>query len=181
MNKKLFPNKLAWLWVNLLGGAAVIGSYILGFLTRPDASTALWGGVPESIRPLYTAGMILAAAGYLIVFAYFLRADGREPRLGQWSGYSLLTGLYLLILVPSILWMPMSIWALVRSSEALAWLVRLDLVLVGAGAIGVLLALLKERSGRSSPFHTMAVLGSAALCLQTVVMDAVIWSSLFRV
>ena len=52
---------------------------------------------------------------------------------------------------------------------------------VGAGAIGVLLALLREKSGRSSAFHSLAVLGSAALCLQTVVMDAVIWSSLFRV
>jgi hypothetical protein len=181
MNKKVSTNKLAWIWVNLLGGAAVIGSYILGFLTRPDASTALWGGVPESIRPLYTAGMILAAAGYLTVFTYFLRADKWELRIGNWGGFSLLTGLYLLILVPSALWMPMSIWALASSSEALAWLVRLDLVLVGAGAIGVLLALLREKSGRSSAFHSLAVLGSAALCLQTVVMDAVIWSSLFRV
>jgi hypothetical protein len=181
MNEKQLSNKAGWVLVNLLGGAAVIGSYLFGFLSSPEASTALWGGVPTGLRPVYTAGMVLAAIGYLVVFAYFLRMDGQELRAGSRSGFSRLTGLYLLILIPSALWMPLSLWALERSSQALAWLVRLDLILVGAGAIGVLLALVNARPQRSALFHALALVGSAAVCLQTVVLDAVIWGSLFHV
>ena len=59
------------LWINLLGGAAVLGSYAHGLATHPEGGEALWGGVLPQLRPLYTAGMLLAALGYL-AFTYFL-------------------------------------------------------------------------------------------------------------
>lgn len=49
----------------------MIGSYVLELTSHPGAVDALWGGVPRSIRPYYSAGMILAAIGYF-AFTYFL-------------------------------------------------------------------------------------------------------------
>jgi hypothetical protein len=46
----------------LIGGVAVLGSYIWGILAYPDAGQILWGGVPEIIRPFYMVNMFLAAA-----------------------------------------------------------------------------------------------------------------------
>ena len=39
----------------VVGGIAVLGSYVWG-VGAPGVGAALWGGVPESLRPLYTTG-----------------------------------------------------------------------------------------------------------------------------
>ncbi len=46
------------LLINILGGAAVLGSYTFGILAHPNASQVLWGEVPESIHPFYIANML---------------------------------------------------------------------------------------------------------------------------
>jgi len=37
--------------INILGGIAVIGSYIFGLNAPTGGANALWGGVPQNIRP----------------------------------------------------------------------------------------------------------------------------------
>ena len=56
--------------VNIVGGSAVIGTYIFGLNVQAGGANVLWGGVPESIRPVYGVSMILAALGYF-AFIYF--------------------------------------------------------------------------------------------------------------
>ena len=75
MNRK----KLILMLINIIGGSAVIGSYIWGFRTTPDASLILWGSVPVRIRLLYTVGMFLAAGGYFAFLNFILlRLKGRN-------------------------------------------------------------------------------------------------------
>jgi len=57
--------------INVVGGILVLGSYAHGLITHPASRDAIWGGVPETIKPLYTANMLFAAAGYL-AFTYFV-------------------------------------------------------------------------------------------------------------
>ena len=81
--------KLTLLLINVIGGIAVIGSYILGL--RGDSGTdVLWGGVPDSIRPVYTVSMVLSAIGY---FAFLnlllLRVRPNEVAVGGRLGYSM--------------------------------------------------------------------------------------------
>jgi hypothetical protein len=64
-------NKRWLIAIILIGGVAVLGSYIGGIQARPDAGQILWGGVPEKTRPLYTVNMFLAAAGYFL-FTFFI-------------------------------------------------------------------------------------------------------------
>ena len=42
--------------INIIGGAAVIGSYIFGLSGQTGGANVLWGGVPENIRQ-YTASL----------------------------------------------------------------------------------------------------------------------------
>ena len=95
--------------INVVGGAAVLGSYAQGLTTHPGLQNALWGGVPETIQTPYTAWMFVAAAGYF-AFSYFLllRTNPDEVRVAGRFGYYLFSLLYGGILIPSALWMPLT-------------------------------------------------------------------------
>jgi hypothetical protein len=98
----------------------VIGSYAWGFLTHSNAGQALWGGVPGSIRPFYTANMLLAAAGYFALTYFVLfRLDPTITRVLGRFPFDLFNVLYAVILISSGLWMPLTLFALEGSSLGL--------------------------------------------------------------
>lgn len=167
--------------VILLGGLAVLGSYLWGSLARPDAAQILWGGIPEKIRPYYTVNMLLAAAGYFpFTFFILFRLDPRTARLAGRFGYNLFTWLYAAILLPSALWLPLVYVAVEQSSQAWLWLVRVSLILVGAASLGILVILLKNRPQKAGIAYRLAVVGSIFFCIQTVLLDAIVWGAFFR-
>jgi hypothetical protein len=165
--------------INLLGGSAVIGSYIWG-LGAPGAVDALWGGVPGSIRPYYTAGMLLAAAGFF-AFSFFilLRMDPEKVKILGCCGAGIFHYLYLGILVPSALWMPATFWAIDHPVALLVWAVRGVLILVGLFSLGLLAALLGTKPRTPAWAHALAVVGAACFCIQTVILDAIVWGAAF--
>ncbi len=122
----------------LVGGIAVLLSYVLGPLTRPGAAGLLWGGVPEGIRPFYTVGMFLGAGGYF-AFTYFLlfRLAPEMARVAGRFGFGLFEAIYVAILLPSALWMPLTLLAAEQPGQALLWLVRLDLWTVAVASLGL--------------------------------------------
>jgi hypothetical protein len=172
--------KITWILINLLGGTFVIGSYVYGFLTYSNASQILWGGVPAGLRPIYTICMFVAAAGYFALAYFVFRLDLLETKVFNRFGFEIFNLLYLLVLVPSGLWMPLTLPAIERSSVVLIWIVRLDLVLVAAGSLGLLLAVLNTWPHPSTPRYILAIVGSAALCIQTMILDAIVWSIYFH-
>ena len=177
MNQK----KLLLILINIIGGIAVLGSYAIGITTHPQAVQILWGGVPESIRPFYTLGMLFAALGYF-AFTYFIlfRLKPEDARVGSRFGYGLFVALYACILFPSALWMPLTFLAVEQTSPALLWMVRLVLVLVGAASVGLLLALLKVTPKQPLWAHRLAIVGIVCFCIQTAILDAVLWGTFFR-
>jgi hypothetical protein len=168
--------------INLLGGAAVLGSYAYGIGTHPNATHTLWGGVPPGIRPIYTAGMFMAAAGYFL-FIYFIlfRLSAEQTSIWRNRGYGTFNVLFMAILLPSALWMPLTFAAAEASSAALLWAVRLVLAVVGLASLGLLSAVLSVQPRRPRWAHTGAVIGCIAFCLQTAVLDMVVWSAYFTV
>lgn len=173
-----------WLMLvlNIIGGTAVLGSYAHGILTHANAADILWSGVPENIRPVYTAGMFLAAAGYF-AFTYFIlfRLDPRQARPLPKIGYGGFNALYAAILLPSALWMPLTFLAVEHASQALAWSVRIVLAIVGLASLGLLFSLVKVEPRQPRWAHRLAIIGSIAFCLQTAFLDAILWASRFRV
>lgn len=172
--------KSAMLWTNIFGGVAVLGSYVLGLAVRPESAGALWGGVPQQLRHLYTAGMFLAALGYL-AFTYFLlfRLDPDQARIGGAPRFRLFISLYTWILVPSALWMPLTLRMVEQPSLALWLVIRLDLAAVALAALGMLVALLWTKPRQPRWAWWMAVAGACLFFLHTGVLDAILWPAFF--
>jgi len=173
--------KQAMLWINVLGGVAVLGSYAQGLSTHPGAVDALWGGVPQGLRTLYTAGMLVAAAGYFAFTQFLLfQLNPDEAQIGKRFGFGVFNGLYAAILVPSALWMPLTFAWLAHPSGGLWWAIRLVLAVVGLASLGLLEALLTVEPRRPAWAYWLAVAGSIGFCVQTAVLDALIWPASFE-
>ena len=136
---------------------------------------ALWGGVPAAIQPLYTGWMFVAAAGYLTL-AYFLffKVDPERARVGG-LGFGLFNVLFVLILVPSALWMPWT-FAYLAEPSALMWsVVRAGLATTGLAALGMIAALVLLEPREPAGLHKAAVAGAIGFFVQTGVLDALLW------
>ena len=173
--------KWLMLLINLFGGAAVLGSYAHGLRTHPGAAQVFWGGVPASIRPVYAAGMFVAAAGYFAFTCFLLfRLNPSAARVFGRFGFALFNALYAAVLIPSALWMPLTFRAVQQSSLLLLWTVRIVLVAVACASLGLLLALLNVEPRQPWWAYWAAVVGCAGFCIQTGVLDAIVWGAFFR-
>jgi hypothetical protein len=172
--------KLILLLLNIIGGIAVIGSYVLG-LRGASSADVLWGGVPESIRPIYMVSMVLSAIGYLACLnLLLLRVDPKEVTLGSRFGYSAFYTVFCLILIPSALWMPLT-KLYVDAPGTGTWTgIRIVLFLVGLASVALAGALFTLRPKNRSKAYWAAVVGSCYFAFHTFVLDAILWAELFR-
>jgi hypothetical protein len=170
--------KTILLLINLLGGIAVIGSYVLGLRAHPGQTEALWGGVPTGIRPFYGINMLFAAAGYLaIFFILLLRVDSSATigKLPLWT----LNLVYLFILVPSALWMSLT-FSVAEGYTLGRWLaVILVLALTGLASIALLASVISLTPRLPTGLSWLTVIGGIFLVLQTAVLDAILWTSYY--
>ncbi len=178
----LHPQKRLLAWLNVLGGSAVLASYAHGLATHPEARGAVWGGVPESLQPLYTVCMLLATAGYFAFTGFvFLRLDAERVRIAGRLGFGIFNLLYAAILIPSALWMPLT-FAMLEAPSALLWgAIRGVLAVVGVGSVGLMVALATVQPREPTRSHRLALVGSLPFCIQTAVLDAVVWPAYFPV
>jgi hypothetical protein len=174
------PARRSLLAINLVGGIAVLGSYAYGIASNPMTRGDVWGGVPDALRPLYTITMLLAAAGYF-AFSYFVffRLDPDATRVGGRFGFRVFHALYALILFPSAAWMPLTFAMLESPSGGLWWAIRIALAAVGVGSVGLLAAIVAVRAPAAVAARRVALIGCAAFCLQTAVLDAIVWPAFF--
>jgi hypothetical protein len=171
----MHKQKLLLLIINLIGGTAVIGSYVLGLVTHPGQTEVLWGGVPVGIRSLISFNMLLAATGYLIIFSFLLLRVQTAATIGKLPFWTF-NLLYFLILVPSAAWMPLT-FSVVDTYTIGRWLaVILSLGITGLASIGLLFSLLFLRPHPVSVLYRISVVGGVFLVLQTAVLDAILWS-----
>lgn len=176
----LHPHKLYLLLVNLAGGTAVLASYAIGIMNHPEARGALWGEVPRAIMPVYTVSMFTAAAGYL-AFTYFIlfRLNPDGVTIAGHFSYALFPWLYALVLVPSALWMPLT-FVMIGDPSLMTWIgIRAVLGITGIASLLLLAALIAVQPAEPAWAHRLAVAGCAAFCLQTAVLDALVWTAYF--
>ncbi|MFC1926414.1 hypothetical protein ACFLWV_01540 [Chloroflexota bacterium] len=167
--------------INIIGGAAVIGSYIFGLKAPPGGGNALWGGIQVNIRPVYGVSMILSALGYF-AFIYFIlfRLIPGEVQIGGRLSFSLFYAIFLVILVPSALWMPLTNLYIANPSKG-GWIgIRAVLAIVGLASVALVWALLSLQIEVSGVSHWLAVVGSGYFAFHTLILDAIIWAALFR-
>jgi hypothetical protein len=124
--------------------------------------------------------MFLAAGGYFAFSLYILSLNPSETKTLTRPGYWIFNAFFTGILIPSALWLPLTVLAVRQASQLLVWLVRLDLILVAIASLGLLIALLKARPRKILWLHRLAVLGSVLFCFQTVILDAIVWAVNFH-
>jgi len=172
--------KLILLAINVIFGSAVILSYIWGVLTYPDSVSKLWGNVPDSLIPMYTSWMFVAALGYF-AFMYFIliSCDADETRVARKLSYSIYYWIILLILIPSAIWMPLTFKMIITPSAVLWISIRVVLTAVAVGSISLIVAIIKTDPIKSKWSHRFAILGAVGFSIQTVLLDALIWTYFF--
>jgi hypothetical protein len=173
--------KIILLIINILGGIAVIGSYILGLKGQSGGANILWGGVPANIRPVYTVSMIMSALGYFAFLYYiFFRLDPVQIKIFGISGFAIFNVLFLFILIPSAFWMPLTNMYVGNPSIG-TWIgIRVVLAVVGLSSIALLCALVTLQDKVPGVAYWLAVIGSGYFALHTTVLDAIIWAALFK-
>jgi hypothetical protein len=172
--------KKAWLAINALGGAAVLGSYLHGLATHPETRNTLWGAMPKELQAVYGVTMWLAAGGYFLFSYYFLfRTDPETARFGKRYGFGLVNALYAVIMVASALWMPLT-FAYLQSPEPGLWFaVRVDLFGVALGSLGLLVALFTMTPQAEGIAGVLALFGLLLFSLQTAFLDPLVWPQFF--
>ena len=167
--------------INIIGGAAVIGSYIFGLSAQTGGASVLWGGVPENIRPIYGVSMILAALGYFAFMYYiFFRLTPSEVSIAGTFNFSLFYAIFLAILIPSALWMPFTNMYVNNPSTGMWIWIRTVLAVVGLASIALVWALLSLQTKAPGVSYWLAIAGSGYFAFHTAILDAVVWAALFK-
>ena len=140
----------------------------------------MWGGIPASIQPVYTANMFVAATGYFLFSNYiYRRMDPTTTRLFGRFTYAGFLWIYGLILIPSALWLPLTN-VMVDNPGPLVWAsVCACLYAVALGTVLLLFALIGAEPRGSGSGKAWAIAGTIAFGSQTVVLDALIWPMYF--
>jgi len=164
----------------ILGGIAVVGSYILGAVKNPDSASALWGGVSKKVIPYYVLGMIFSAIAFLATAYYlFFKVDAASVKILGFLDFRFFLFIYLLILVPSALWMPLTIKMVQNPGAGTAYGIRIVLILVAIGSFLMFVSLLTLMPKVLDWSFYLAVIGSGLFFLHTAVLDATLWTILF--
>jgi hypothetical protein len=173
--------KILCIVINLIGGALVLGSYAYGLAQNNPSLSTLWGGVPASMRPFYTLGMILAALGYLSCSFYLLfLINASEARVYNIFSYNIFNFIYIIILTPSILFIFLASKMILAPSMLTWFTLRFILFLVALGAFLMIIALVGLTPRSSHWGYGLALIGSALFFLHTFILDAIIWPYFFK-
>jgi hypothetical protein len=162
--------------INILGGAAVILSYIY-IIKQAGGANIFWGNVPEGIRPVYFVSMILSALGFFAFIYYILfRIDPAATNVSYYWFYAI----FLVMLAASAFWMPLTNIFMNNGGQGVWIAVRGVLALVGLASIGLLWALLAFHPATRGTAYWLAVAGAGYFAFHTAVLDAIVWAALFK-
>jgi len=162
-------NKLIFIIVIL--GPCVLLSYYIAAQFNTKGIDALWGNIPEHIKVYYPIGMLVATIGFF-PFTYLTVFKSSNPRQ-----YILP---YLLVLIPSILWMPMTV-SYINDSNEFIWLcIRIVLLLVAIGAILIYMRMKVEFKADKSTVYLFALIGILGFIGHTLLLDGLLWPYYFK-
>ncbi|MGY8701848.1 MAG: hypothetical protein ACKVHH_03965 [Candidatus Poseidoniales archaeon] len=164
-------------------GTLVLASYVFG-ISRMDDPNQLWGGIPESWRPLNIACMFVAATGFLIMWWFFLyRWDAAAVEMVQWpwgngvgGGNTRLFIALLLFLIPSILWLELTAYHVRSDYNWTKWLVIGNLLLVCIGNILLGLFALGAHQQNVQSGTIWPLFGAVMLAIQVIINDGILWN-----
>ena len=180
INKGVNMYKITLVLINLIFGSLLLFSYYNGVTKNPDLSAKLWGGVPESLRTFIVASMFISAIGYFFFTTNFVLNVNLEEKkfLGKFPGWTLHI-VYLLILIPSALWIDLTFQYL-KTGVPLHWVYVLS-ALYCVGLSSILLFLFVVDSGNTTQsIYLFSVIGAGFFVFHTMFLDGLLWTIFFH-
>ena len=162
---------IVFLLTNIVLGLGVILSYLWGIIYNDDPSL-LWGRVNENHIPYIVLSMLLGAIGYLIFSSFFLYI--KKLNSLTFKQFKYLINLYICILFPSSLWMPLSVLYLNTGNKLILVTDLLCLYIVGLSAL-LLTKFIIDNKIENSMIWKLSVIGGLQFVFHTLILDAVYW------
>ena len=164
-------------------GPLVLLSYVYG-ISKMESPNDLWGGIPESWRSLNVSCMFISATGFLIIWWFFLyRWDATAVETVQWpwgegtgGGHSRLLLAFLLVTIPSMLWLELTSLHMQTGASWTQWLVIGNLWLVCLGNILLGLFAWSAHQEEIAADTIWPVIGAVMLGIQVIVNDGILWN-----
>ena len=156
--------KKYFLLINLILGSLLLFSYYNGVNRNPEIASQLWGGVPPVLIPYIVSSMFLGAFGYFF-FTYYLafKLEHSSVKVFKKFRFSIFNIIYLLILLPSCLWMDLSI-IYISTQNSLFWILAVvGLYTVGLSSVLLLLCLINIKPKKKSLLYRVSVIGCCFL------------------
>ena len=173
--------KMILLFINLIFGSLVLWSYYSGVTKNPDLSLKLWGGVPEVLRSFIVSFMFISALGYFFfTYNFLVNVDLKNTiflnRFPSWS----LHVVYLLILVPSSLWIDLT-FKYLRSGQSLDWIYVVSvLYCVAIASILLFLFVIDSGDTKKTFIYLASSLGASCFVFHTLFLDGILWTTFFH-
>ena len=173
-------HKILLVILNIIFGSLVLLSYYNGINKHPELSLKLWGGVPKILHTFIISFMFVGAIGYFFFTAHLLlNIDSNYMFFGKFN-YWYLHIIYLLILIPSALWMDLT-FLYMNDSTTMNWAYVVScLYCVAFFSVVLFLFIVDTNVDKSHWLYLPAVLGSLAFAFHTVFLDGLIWTFFFN-
>ena len=174
-------HQTVFLIINMIGGIAVLGSYVIGLGMFPEYREALWGGVKGNLKTGITISMLFAAVGYLAFCYISLFQNGLEDfNKSDWFNGHTVSVLVALFLISATFWMPSAI-AYLKFSDTY-WLI-ICVVSLWITAISLLallgIVMTSDVTTIAPVSHYIAIIGIGLITFHCLVFDAIIWAIMF--
>ena len=173
--------KISLLFINLVFGSLILFSYYNGLNKYPELSLKLWGGVPKILHPYIVISMFISAIGYFFFTSNFLlNVDPVNVRfLGRFNYWSLHI-IYLFILIPSMLWIDLSLYYIKTNNPLIWYYVLVVLYCVGVFSIILFIFTIDTYADDKNWLYLPSVFGACIFAIHTLLLDGLIWTVFFH-
>ena len=173
--------KLSLILINLIFGSMVLYSYYIGVNKEPELSLKLWGGVPSILQPIIISFMFISAIGYFFfTYNFLFNVDADNVLfLGKFNYWSLHI-LYLLVLIPSMLWIDLT-YKYMKTGNQLDWIIIVSVLFcVAIASIFLFLFTIDTKLENKNFIYLASVIGSSIFVFHTLFLDGLIWTVFFH-
>ena len=151
---------IQFLWINIIGGIAVLGGYLYALLNHPNTGNDLWGGIPQNWRAWIVTSMFIAAFGYIIAMYYFIYRDGLDVKFfwGKTEA-SVMVIILVLFFVSASMWIH-STFAYLEMPAAGTWnLIQFELRVTAISILLITIGLASASDVINPELHRWSVIG----------------------
>ncbi len=171
---------IQFLWINIIGGIAVLGGYLYALLNHPNTGNDLWGGIPQNWRAWIVTSMFIAAFGYIIAMYYFIYRDGLDVKFfwGKTEA-SVMVIILVLFFVSASMWIH-STFAYLEMPAAGTWnLIQFELRVTAISIVLITIGLASASDVINPELHRWSVIGLSFISFHCLILDAILWTIKF--